>query len=91
MLVWQDDGPACLVGWSPRELGIVRIAPVYTPPERRGRGYATAAVAAASGRLLAEEVDAVMLLADRDNPTAGRVYERVGYRPVAEAGYHPVV
>jgi GNAT superfamily N-acetyltransferase len=90
MLVWEDGGPACLVGWSPFTLDIVRIAPVYTPPERRGRGYATAAVAAASARLLAEEPEAVMLLADRDDPRANRVYARVGYRPVAEAGYHLV-
>jgi predicted GNAT family acetyltransferase len=90
MLLWDDDGPACLVGWSPRELDIVRIAPVYTPPERRGRGYASAAVAEASARLLAEDLDAVILLADRDNPTATGVYRRVGYRPVAAAGYHPL-
>ncbi|HEY2637364.1 MAG TPA: GNAT family N-acetyltransferase [Solirubrobacteraceae bacterium] len=84
IVVWDDGGPACLVRWSPVALGRVRITAVYTPPERRGRGYAQATVAAMACRLLGE-VAGLVIVTDDANPTANGVYARVGYRPVSEA------
>jgi predicted GNAT family acetyltransferase len=63
---------------------VPRIAPVYTPPEHRRRGYAAAATAGVCQRVLAAGAVAVVLVADRANPTATGVYERIGFRPVAE-------
>ena len=35
--LWEHDGPACFLGLSTPVAGAVRIGPVYTPPDRRGR------------------------------------------------------
>lgn len=54
ILLWEDGGDAVSLagygGWTPSG---IRVGPVYTPPELRGRGYATALVAELSQRLLA--------------------------------------
>ena len=54
LLVWDDGGPVSVVGISPPVAGAVRIGPVYTPHERRRRGYAGMAVAEVSRRALAD-------------------------------------
>lgn len=83
--LWEDGEPVCLVGYAGETPNGRRIGPVYTPPERRGSGYATAAVAELSRRTLAGGKRFCFLYADLANPTANRIYERLGYRPVAEA------
>jgi predicted GNAT family acetyltransferase len=83
--LWEDGEPVSLASCSaPTPTGI-RIGPVYTPPERRGRGYATALVAELSRRLLAEGHRACYLYADLANPTSNAIYERIGYRRVADS------
>jgi predicted GNAT family acetyltransferase len=57
---------------------------VYTPPEQRRKGYATAAVAALSGMLLAAGKDFCCLYTDVANPTSNSIYRKIGYRPVRE-------
>lgn len=69
---------------SPTGTGI-RINAVYTPPSQRGNGYATALVAAQSQALLDDGFSFCFLFADLANPTSNRIYERIGYRRVAEA------
>lgn len=82
--LWCDpeDQPACLVGANPPVAGVPRVAPVYTPPEHRRRGYAGSAVAAVSQRLLDRGARACILFSDQANPTANRIYREVGYRPI---------
>lgn len=63
--------------------GVVRVQAVYTPPERRNRGYAGACVGDLSGRLR-DDGHQCMLYTDLDNPTSNSVYRRIGYRAVAE-------
>jgi predicted GNAT family acetyltransferase len=91
ILVWEDDGePVSLAGWgSPTPNGI-RVGPVYTPPELRGRGYATALTAELSQRLLDGRLfdggrRFCFLYTDLANPTSNAIYERIGYRKVAES------
>ena len=81
---WTADGdrPVSMVGHTRTVAGVTRIGPVWTPPEHRRRGYAAAATAEVAGRLRAH--GEVVLFADRANPTATGVYERIGFRPVAE-------
>jgi len=62
----------------------IRIGPVYTPPEFRRRGYASALVADLSERLLSGR-RFCFLFTDLANPTANRIYERIGYRRVCDA------
>lgn len=84
--LWGDRGaPVSLVGGgSPTPRG-VRIGPVYTPPSRRGRGYASSLTAAVSQRLLDEGRRFCFLYTDLANPTSNRIYQAIGYRPVTDA------
>lgn len=84
LLMWDSDGPVSLLGVSPAVAGVVRIGPVYTPPEHRRHGYAGSAVAAASRRALAGGARRCMLFADLANPTANKIYAEVGYRRIAD-------
>jgi hypothetical protein len=83
--LWEDGGaPVSMVGaGSPTRNG-VRIGAVYTPPDRRGRGYASALVAHVSAALLAAGRRFCTLYTDLDNPTSNRLYRRIGYRPVVD-------
>jgi uncharacterized protein len=88
VFVWDDGQPACLVGCSPVVNRVARVAPVYTPPELRGRGYAGTAVAALSRWLLEHGADRCMLYTDLANPTANKIYAEVGYARFAEWEEH---
>jgi GNAT superfamily N-acetyltransferase len=89
---WLDgDGrPVSVVGATPPVYGVVRIAPVYTPPEQRGRGWASNAVAEVSRRCQAAG-DRVCLFADQANPTSNRIYAGLGFRPVVDMASYGVV
>ena len=59
------------------------MGPVYTPRERRGRGYASAGVAGVSRIVLAQGARAC-LFTDQANPTSNKIYAALGYRPVVD-------
>ncbi len=84
--LWRVEGtPVALAGFAgPTGTGI-RIGPVYTPPEHRRRGYATALVADLSSHLQASGFERCFLYTDLANPTAGRIYASIGYRQIAES------
>lgn len=85
MWFWEARGtPVAMVGASgPTPRGI-RISAVYTPPEHRRKGYASAAVAEATRRMLAEGREFCTLFTDLANPTSNKIYRQVGYRPVID-------
>ncbi|HEX4325100.1 MAG TPA: GNAT family N-acetyltransferase [Gaiellaceae bacterium] len=91
ILLWEDGGkPVSVAGWGGQTPNGIRIGPVYTPPELRARGYATAVTAELSRRLLDGRLFAggrrfCFLYTDLDNPTSNAIYERIGYRRVAES------
>jgi GNAT superfamily N-acetyltransferase len=72
-----------LTGANAPSYGVARIGPVYTAPDQRGRGYASAAVAEVSRRIVAGGARAC-LFTDQANPTSNRIYEALGYRPVVD-------
>jgi predicted GNAT family acetyltransferase len=80
LFVWDDGGPVAMVGSNPAVAGVVRIGPVYTPPQLRRHGYAGTAVAAVSQRALAAGAARCMLYTDLANPTSNKIYAEVGYR-----------
>jgi predicted GNAT family acetyltransferase len=82
--VWIDGAAVSFVGTSPLAGGVVRVGPVYTPPDRRRRGYAAALVAAVSQRALDGGADLCALYTDLANPTSNSIYMAVGYRPVGD-------
>ncbi|MFF3307600.1 GNAT family N-acetyltransferase [Streptomyces sp. NPDC002952] len=86
LVVWEVDGqgPVSLAATSDVLAAHARIGPVYTPPSRRGRGYAAGATAAAT-RLAQERGAAqVMLFADHANPTSNALYRKLGYRELED-------
>ena len=88
MLVWDDDGPVSMVGTGPRSPGVVRIGPVYTPPQHRRQGYAGSAVAVTSRRALKHGARRCVLFTDLANPTSNKIYAEVGYRRFADWEEH---
>ncbi|WP_405972556.1 GNAT family N-acetyltransferase [Streptomyces sp. NBC_00988] len=92
--LWEtpDGTPVSMAGLTPKVAGQVRVAPVYTPADLRGRGYAGAVTAEVSRMARAAGADEVLLFTDLANPTSNALYQRIGYRPVEDfAGYdfHP--
>jgi predicted GNAT family acetyltransferase len=85
--LWEDDGlPVSMSGYGSSTPNGIRVGPVYTPPDRRGNGYATSLVASQSAALLDGPRSFVFLYTDLDNPTSNALYRRIGYRMVAESG-----
>lgn len=62
----------------------IRIGGVYTPPEWRGRGYASAVTAAITRLSLDRGYAECVLYTDLANPTSNRIYANLGYLPVAD-------
>lgn len=83
--IWEDGEPVSLAGFGGRTPNGVRVGPVYTPRDRRRRGYATALVAELSAWQLARGRRFCFLYTDLANPTSNAVYERIGYRLVCES------
>jgi uncharacterized protein len=85
--LWEDGGePVSMSGYGGETPNGIRIGPVYTPPELRGRGYATGLVSAQSRWLLSTGRRFCFLYTDLDNATSNALYRRIGYRMVAESG-----
>ncbi len=84
LYLWDHEGPRALAGHTGPTPHGIRVAPVYTPPEHRNRGYASACVAALSQFLLDRGYRFCSLYADLANPTSNRIYQRIGYEPVCD-------
>ena len=84
VFLWDDAGPVSLTVVGSRTPNGARIGPVYTPPDRRGRGYASACVAGASQAQLNRGLAFVFLFTDLANPTSNHIYQEIGYDPVRD-------
>ncbi len=83
--VWDHKGPVSMAAGSRVSPRGARISLVYTPPESRGHGYASACVAALSQLLLDQGYAFCTLYTDLANPTSNKIYREIGYRPLADA------
>lgn len=84
--LWEVEGrPVALAGLSPVLAGMTRVGPVYTPPELRTNGYASAVTAAVSALAGERGAAQVLLYANLANPTSNSIYQRIGYRPVEDS------
>jgi alkylhydroperoxidase family enzyme len=85
---WEADGrPVAMATTTRPVVGTVRISIVYTPPEQRHTGYATAVMLAASRAVLAGpsaagSVSEVVLITDTTSPD--RQASRLGYQLIGE-------
>ena len=88
-LFWTVGGQPVSVAGIVRSLRTVAaIGAVFTPPEKRGRGYAGSATAALSERIFAEGKSAACLYTDLSNIYSNRCYARVGFRPYCDAWHY---
>jgi predicted GNAT family acetyltransferase len=80
--LWVDSGaPVCVVGHRVAAR-VVRIGPVYTPPEHRNRGYGRRLTYEVTAEALARpDVDRAMLFTDAANPVSNSIYRQSGYEP----------
>jgi len=84
LYVWDNIGPKTILSLSGRAGKGIRISGVYTPPEFRGHGYATAAVAALSHAKLSNGRDFLVLNVTDGNP-AEELYQQLGYRCIGSS------
>ncbi len=87
LYVWDDAGPVATAAWLRPTPNGVSIGHVYTPPELRGRGYASALVAALSQLLLDGGKSFCCLFTDLANPVSNRIYARLGFERVGDFRY----
>ena len=81
--LWEDGGaPVSFAAYGNPTAHGIRIGPVYTPPEHRGRGYASACVATLSQHLLESGRSFCYLFTDLANPTSNAIYQKIGYNSV---------
>ena len=82
--VWETDGVVCMAARAGMTATSVRVGYVYTPPDERGRGYATALVADLTREVLESGRRSAFLYTDLANPTSNAIYARIGYVPVCD-------
>jgi GNAT superfamily N-acetyltransferase len=81
--IWNDGENVAFASYVLAGPGAARVAPVYTRPEFRGKGYGAAIV----GALCAELTQAgrrVFLVTDVANPTSNALYARLGFVPLED-------
>jgi predicted GNAT family acetyltransferase len=83
--LWENEGePVSLAARTATAGGVARVAPVYTPPEHRRRGYGAAITAAITADALARDAEHVVLFTDAANPTTNAIYQQIGFRPIGD-------
>lgn len=88
LAVWDVDGtPVSQAGVSGTD-SVARVSLVYTPPEQRGKGYASAVVARLSQQLLDQGRDMCCLYADARNPVSNSIYRKIGYQFVGRSSLY---
>jgi len=84
VFLWMNPGPVCMANFTGPTPNGIRIGIVYTPPERRRHGYATALTAALTGHLLKCGFRYCILFADLADATSNNIYPKIGYRPLCD-------
>lgn len=83
VLVWENGQPVAMAMRTAPVSSVVRVQAVYTPPEFRAHGYASAVVAGVSHRVV-EFGSTAILYTDLANPTSNGIYRRLGYSATTE-------
>ena len=79
---WEDGVPVSQVVYGRDTPDGAVINWVYTPPEFRGHGYASALVAEVAKLLFLRGKKFCCLFADAENPVSRSVYSKLGYKEV---------
>lgn len=67
---------------------VARINLVYTPPEERGKGYASAVVANLTQQLLDQGKKMCCLYADARNSVSNSIYRKIGYEFLGRSSHY---
>jgi RimJ/RimL family protein N-acetyltransferase len=88
-LFWTVSGePVSLAAIVRRLRTVAAIGAVFTPLEKRGRGYAGSATAALCERIFAEGKSAACLYTDLSNPYSNRCYAKIGFKPYCDSWHY---
>jgi predicted GNAT family acetyltransferase len=84
--LWEySEKPVSMVmKGRPTEHGM-SVTLVYTPPELRRNGYASACVAGVCRDTLESGYDFCTLYTDLSNPTSNSIYMKIGFKPVCDS------
>ena len=86
---WEDGNKPVSMAAKTRPAGkSASVGYVYTPPELRGKGYATSCVAELSRNILQSGKEFCTLYTDLANPTSNSIYMKIGYKPVCDSVEH---
>lgn len=84
--LWEVDGKPVSMAVGPtrqsKRGGTINF--VYTPPEQRRNGYASAVVAALSQQILDSGKEFCTLFTNLANPTSNSIYQKIGYVPCGD-------
>ena len=85
LFIWEVNGIPVSMAVQTRPTRRSRsISAVYTPPEHRRNGYASACVAHLSQLILDSGYEFAALFTDLKNPTSNKIYMAIGYVPVCD-------
>lgn len=86
---WEDDDqPVSMVMKGRATENGMTVNHVYTPPELRGRGYATSCVAELSRQILKSGKKFCVLYTDLANAASNSIYVKIGYTPVCDSVWY---
>ncbi|HET7580178.1 MAG TPA: GNAT family N-acetyltransferase [Bacillales bacterium] len=85
LYLWENEEVVSMAGCSRPTQNGYTVSLVYTPPEQRGKGYATNCVAALSQLILDEGYQFCSLYTDLANPTSNSIYMKIGYKPIEDS------
>lgn len=85
VFVWEHEGEvvSMMKKSRPTQHGIT-VSLVFTPKDKRQKGYARTLVAAVSTELLMT-YDFCMLYTDMLNPTSNKIYQEIGYQKLVDS------
>ena len=85
LMIWEKNGiPVSMAGYAGPTPNGIRVGAVYTPPEQRKRGFASAVTAGLSQYLMDMGFKFCFLFTDLLNPTSNHIYQQIGYKPVCD-------
>jgi uncharacterized protein len=85
LYVWENAALVSMAGKA-RPIGSgISVGPVYTPPEHRRKGYASACVSSLCVLLLESGYKYCSLYTDLSNPTSNSIYQKIGFNPVFDS------
>ena len=86
--VWDVAGKAVAMAGITGTPSLARITLAYTPPENRGKGFASAVVAHLSQHELEHGKKMCCLYADARNPVSNSIYRKIGYEFVSRSTHY---